>query len=195
MYDSLKIFKQVPPVSILLLVVAGALVGAFVGALANAVGATESAGSEWHSPLRPSKYDVAIESASRSQDGVREWVQRFYLQRPLCGNSEVGDVAIYRSELVVRLDIDPTWEASLDKLDDTAAGHWFAVHCPLPVASAESVLGPRDIRIVSSSENSPHTSFSCRDFERLLSHRGSFRAPAVRAAVTAVLQRLGALPL
>lgn len=133
---------------------------------------------------------TVIDSPGGSTRVVQEWAENFYLQRSLCGASEVRDVAIRDDSVLVRLDIDPQWEMSLNKLGKKAAGQWFAIHCPLPVATAEHALGQRDINIVSTSADNPHTSFSCRSFERTL-RKEAARTGGFRAKVNALLQRLG----
>jgi len=134
---------------------------------------------------------AGISDSADQQYEVRQWAESFYLQRPLCGTSEVRDIAIYDDRILVSLDIDPRWEVSLNKLDQSAAGRWFAIHCPLPVATAEPALGQRDITIISTSADNPHTNFSCREFERSLKGQVNPQNRGVRAKIVALLERIG----
>ncbi len=133
----------------------------------------------------------AANSATSAELTLRDWADTFYLQRPLCGASEIRDVSIQKDNVLVRLDIEPEWEQALSKLDEADAGRWFAIHCPLPVATAGPALGNRDITIVSTNADNPHTRFSCREFERSLRLEAEARKAGFRERFNALLQRIG----
>jgi hypothetical protein len=131
------------------------------------------------------------QASSADAEAVRHWAEEFYLKRPLCGTSEVSDVIIRKNSIVVSLDIEPKWEAALSNLGQDDAARWFAIHCPLPVGSVASKVGQRDILVVSTNADNPHTDFSCREFERAIRAEAVGRETGIRARVNALLDRLG----
>lgn len=143
---------------------------------------------------KPATGRVIMEEGQAATDAagdLQNWAREFYLNRPLCGTSEVSDVVIRRDSIVVRLDIEPKWESALSGLGQADAARWFAIHCPLPVAAVEPKVGQRDILVISTSANNPHTDFSCREFERSIRADAAVQQSGIRARVTALLNRLG----